>query len=105
MTDLRVVPVDRGEPFDISVNGVPTRAYPGETIAGVLLAAGITMFRRTVEMNRERGAFCGMGVCYDCLVDVDGRRRLRACMTAAAPGMKIEVPGVFKDGVWEEGTR
>ncbi|MCW5707782.1 (2Fe-2S)-binding protein [Shinella sp.] len=97
MIDLRVAPVKRGQPFDISVNGMPVRAYPGETVAGALLAAGMNVFRKTRETGRERGQFCGMGVCYDCLVDVDGQRSQRACMTACKPGMTIEIPALSKD--------
>lgn len=97
MTDLRVGPAVRGEAFDISVNGVLHQAFPGETVAGALLAAGINVFRRTEESGRERGQFCGMGVCYDCLVDVDGHASRRACMTAVAPGMTVNVPGLAED--------
>lgn len=94
MVDLRVVPVGRGQAFDVSVNGARFPAYPGETVAGVLAASGINVFTTTYETDRERGQFCGMGVCYDCLVEVDGRHSQRACMTAAAPGMKIVVPAL-----------
>src|SRR4051794_38141346 len=97
MADLRVAPLDRGRPFEISVNGAKIVAYPGETLAGVLTAAGIRVFRRTYETGHGRGQFCGMGICYDCLIDVDGRRSQRACMTAAAPGMTVEVPTFAKD--------
>lgn len=97
MTDLRVAPVNRGQPFDISVNGKSIPTYPGETVAGALLAAGINIFRKICETGQKRGQFCGMGVCYDCLIDTDGRSQ-RACMTAVAPGMRIEVPALLKDG-------
>jgi predicted molibdopterin-dependent oxidoreductase YjgC len=88
----RIALCSRGKPFDIVVNDKPVRAFPGETIAGVLLAAGQTVFRRTRESDAPRGVFCGMGVCYDCLVDVQGGSLVRACMTAAEPGMVITVP-------------
>jgi len=99
MVDLRVAPAGRGQAFDISVNGTRLQAYPGETVAGALLAAGINIFRKTDETGRERGQFCGMGVCYDCLVNVDGHHSRRACMTAASPGMTIIVPALAKDRV------
>ncbi len=88
----RAGPVARGEAFEIFVNGRPVSAFPGETIAGALLAAGIRVFRHTPETGAARGQFCGMGICYDCLVDHDGQLAVRACMTAARPGMKITVP-------------
>jgi len=92
MTDRRVALVNRGQPFEVFVNGAPLPAYPGETLAGALLAAGIGVFRTTFETGAERGQFCGMGVCYDCLVEVDGQPALRACMTPAAPGMAVTIP-------------
>jgi D-hydroxyproline dehydrogenase subunit alpha len=52
----------------------------GETLAAALCAAGITEFRET-QSGARRGLFCGMGVCQDCLVDIDGKPSQRACMT------------------------
>ena len=92
MADRRVGPVNRGDSFQMLVNGAPVSAYPGETLAGVLLAAEISIFRKTVESGASRGQFCGMGVCYDCLVEVDGQGSLRACMTPAMPGMCVTIP-------------
>ena len=92
MADRRVSPVDRGEPFEIRVNDESVAAYPGETIAGALIAAGIRSLRRTMETGAERGQFCGMGICYDCLVDCDDQQAVRACMTMAAPGMEVRIP-------------
>ncbi|WP_254694979.1 (2Fe-2S)-binding protein [Antarctobacter heliothermus] len=91
MNSLRVGQADRGAPFEISVDGRSLRAYSGETVAGVLMSNGITIFRRTQETGRPRGQFCGMGVCFDCLVQVDGAGMSRACMTEAQPGMHVSL--------------
>ncbi len=89
--DLRIqTGVTRGQPFQISVNGDPVKAYPGETIAAVLLAQGWQMFRHTALSGEPRGPFCGMGLCFDCLVTVNGEPNVRACVTYAQPGDKIE---------------
>jgi predicted molibdopterin-dependent oxidoreductase YjgC len=79
-------------PLSVTVDGEPTQAYPGETVATVLLAMGRRTFRHTAH-GAPRGLFCGMGVCYDCLVTVDGQPEVRACMTAVQPGMVIETGG------------
>lgn len=92
--DRRIKQIDRGVPFEIHVNGHPVPAYAGETVAGALVAAGIDIFRTSFETGAGRGQFCGMGVCYDCLVTVDGAPFLRACMTAAKPRMDIAVPAL-----------
>ncbi|MCC7045467.1 MAG: (2Fe-2S)-binding protein [Alphaproteobacteria bacterium] len=81
--------VVREAPFKFTLDGTEFTAYPGETIAAALLAAGIRQLRRTEKQEQPRGIFCGMGVCFDCLVTVDGRMHLRACMTIALPGMKV----------------
>ncbi len=81
--------VRRGDSFEIEVDGIPTSAHQGETVASVMLASGSQALRNTRKEGRPRGLFCGIGVCYDCLVVVDGRANVRACMTRAVPGMKV----------------
>lgn len=92
----------------ITVDGEPAAAYPGETVATVLLAAGRRIFRRTAHAA-PRGLFCGMGVCYDCLVTVDGQPDVRACMTTVQPGMVIETsqqaPGPTPDQEYQDDQR
>lgn len=74
----------------VVVDGRTVRAWEGETVAAVLLAEGMRTFRRSLVRHEPRGLFCGMGVCYECLVTVDGRAYVRACMTPVADGMVIE---------------
>lgn len=52
----------------------------GESLGAALCAAGIIHFRET-RTGETRGMFCGMGVCQDCLLEVDGKPNQRACMT------------------------
>ncbi len=61
-------------------DGRPLTARPGQSLAAALTEAGVRAFRDTVG-GAERGIFCGMGVCQDCLVTVDGTPNRRACMT------------------------
>jgi sarcosine oxidase subunit alpha len=85
--------VGPGSAFVVQVNGRPVTAHAGQTVAAVLLAAGIRVFRRTAQRREPRGVFCGMGICYECLVTVNGVANTRACVTVAAPGMVIETGG------------
>ena len=62
----------------------------GESVAGVLMAAGITYFRETPVSGSQRGPWCLMGVCYECLLRVDGHDNQRACMTTPRAGMVVE---------------
>ena len=71
------------------MDGVLRQAFEGETVASVMLANRTRTLRNTRKAGEPRGLFCGIGVCYDCLVIVDGRVNVRACMVKAAPGMKV----------------
>jgi predicted molibdopterin-dependent oxidoreductase YjgC len=70
----------------ITFDGRPVPVEPGQTIGAALLAAGIRSWRTTRVYGRPRGLFCGIGVCFDCLVTVNGAAAQRACLVAAQPG-------------------
>ncbi len=72
----------------IRFEGRSVPARPGETVAAALSAAGILAFRRTAS-GAERGLWCGMGACFDCIVTIDGRAGQRACMVKARDGMVV----------------
>lgn len=74
----------------LTVNGQPLTAPAGTTVAAALLAAGLRRFQRAPRHGDPRGLFCGMGVCYECLITVDGTSNVRACVTPVADGMVIE---------------
>jgi predicted molibdopterin-dependent oxidoreductase YjgC len=79
----------RGAPVTIIVDGAPLPAFVGETIAGALLASGRRAWRHT-RHGQPRGMFCGIGVCFDCLVTVNGAPKVRACLTPVAEGMIVQ---------------
>ncbi|MCZ7573461.1 MAG: (2Fe-2S)-binding protein [Ardenticatenaceae bacterium] len=91
MIARRIEGVARGTPITITVNGRPVQAYPGESIAAALMAAGWRALRRTTVNDAPRGFFCGMGICFDCLVTVDGVPNVRSCMAEVRDGSVIEV--------------
>lgn len=74
--------------FEIEVNGQKVRAQRGQTIAEALLAGGLRIFRKT-RNDVPRGFYCGMGVCYECRMIVNGIPNVRTCMTPATPGCKV----------------
>jgi sarcosine oxidase subunit alpha len=88
-------PDQRGSRLTIFVDGQPCAAYPGETIAGALVAAGHMHSRKTSDRHEWRGYYCGMGVCWECLVVVDGRPNVRGCMTFVRDGMRIETQDAY----------
>jgi predicted molibdopterin-dependent oxidoreductase YjgC len=82
--------VQRGKAIKVIVDGNTVEAYEGETVATVLLSAGIQTFRFTHKNKSPRGIYCGMGICYECLVTVDGIHAIRSCVTPVVDGMQIE---------------
>lgn len=69
-------------------------AAPGQTVAAALWAAGVRSWRLTRDRGAPRGLFCGIGVCFDCLVTIDGVPNQRACLVPARPGMSVHTqPG------------
>jgi len=68
----------------------------GESLAAALIAAGVQSFRAT-RTGAERGLFCGMGVCQDCLVEVDGQSNRRACMVKLDRAMTVRREGFARD--------
>jgi len=84
-----IVRVERGEPFTISFAGQEVTAYPGEMISSVLFAAGIRTFGHHPRDGAPQGIYCANGQCAQCLVLADGVP-VKACMTAAKPGMRVE---------------
>jgi predicted molibdopterin-dependent oxidoreductase YjgC len=79
----------RGRRFDIEVDGRKVLAYEGETIAAVLLAAGIRVSRLTPKKHEPRGVYCGIGICHECVMVVNGVPDIRICQTLATPGCKV----------------
>jgi hypothetical protein len=80
--------LERGPAVALTIDGSPVTAYLGETVAAVLLAEGSAETRTTLS-GAPRGVYCGMGVCFDCLVVVDDVPNTRACMTWVRDGMRV----------------
>ena len=75
---------------DIVVDGAPLRAQSGQSVAAALLAAGHLVCRTTPVTGAPRGPFCMMGVCFDCLVMIDGAPNRQGCLVTVQPGMRID---------------
>ncbi len=76
------------ETVEILANGHRARVPAGITVAAALLDLGVTAFRRSVT-GEPRGPVCGMGVCYECRVTIDGVPNRRACIVPVANGMVV----------------
>ena len=72
----------------VSVNGVPVAVQAGTTVAAAILQCGESRFRQSVT-GEPRGPLCGMGICFECRVRVDGVAHTKSCQTLCMPGMEI----------------
>ncbi|SFS95786.1 (2Fe-2S)-binding protein [Saccharopolyspora flava] len=69
--------------FAVEVDGRRVAARAGQTVAAVLMSLGVTSWRGP---DRRRGLFCGIGVCSECLLVVNGTPDVRACLREVEPG-------------------
>ena len=76
--------------IEFTFDGEKIEAFTGQSVAAALLAANQRALRKTRFNNNDRGVFCGIGVCFDCLVVIDGIANQRACLIEARPGMKVQ---------------
>ena len=82
---------DARAPVEIVVDGQRVAARAGDTVSAALLASGLDARRATAVSGAPRLPYCMMGVCFDCLVTIDGVGNRQGCFVPVSPGMKIEV--------------
>ena len=82
--------LQRGRAVEIVVDGLPVPAFEGESVAAALLAAGTRVLRTTVRQGAPRGLYCGIGVCFECVMTVDRRPNVRTCQAPVRDGMQVE---------------
>jgi len=75
---------------NVTINGLPVQVPEGETVAAAVLVLDLPYTRTTPISGAPRAPFCLMGVCYECLMVIDGKANQRACMEQVREGMRIE---------------
>ena len=80
------------ETVTLLVNGVPVTMPVRSTVAAAILKAGVTAFRRSAT-GEPRGPVCGMGICFECRVTIDGEEHCRSCQTVCQDGMDVSTDG------------
>ena len=74
--------------LSIIIDGRLLEVSEGMTVAAAMLNAGEDAFRDSVS-GTPRGPLCGMGICFECRVTIDGARGRRACLERVSPGMRV----------------
>lgn len=85
----RRLPEDRRAVVTIFLDGEPVTAREGDTVAAAMLIAGAGYTRTTPVAGKPRLPFCMMGVCFDCLMEIDGVPSRQACQVAVREGMQV----------------
>jgi hypothetical protein len=86
---FRARPEVRPATVEVFVEGSPVLVPEGATAAAAVLLAGLPAIRETPVTGSPRLPLCQMGVCFDCLAEIDGVPNRQACMVTVAPGMRI----------------
>ena len=71
-------------------DGRDLAAPEGVSVAAALLENGVVALRETPVGGRSRGPFCMMGVCFECMLEIDGLENVQGCMTPVQEGMRIK---------------
>jgi hypothetical protein len=71
------------------LDGRTVAFHPGDSVAAAIMRTGELTLRRS-RSGEARGLYCGIGVCNECLVTLDGRPNVRACIAPATPGAAVE---------------
>jgi len=77
------------DPLKVCIDGREVRVNTGTSVAAAVLNAGIAGFRHSVE-GVPRGPVCGMGICFECRLTINGRAHQRSCMIVCEEGMVID---------------
>ena len=77
------------ETVKVVIEGTEVEVPVGETVAAAALANGLIHTRTTPVSGKPRAPFCMMGVCFDCLMEIDGKPNRQACMVRVEEGMRI----------------
>ncbi|MBL0151148.1 MAG: (2Fe-2S)-binding protein [Ideonella sp.] len=83
--------IEQRRAIQIMVEGRPVPTREGDTLAVALLNAGVVPFRHTPVSGQARAPMCLMGVCFDCLVEVDGAPNMQSCLVEVREGMQVRL--------------
>ena len=82
---------DAGETVTLFIDGTRYAARASDTVAAALVASGLDHCRTTAVSGAPRAPYCMMGVCFDCLVTIDGIGNRQACLVPVREGMRVDV--------------
>ncbi|MGH8235875.1 MAG: (2Fe-2S)-binding protein [Steroidobacteraceae bacterium] len=84
----------------VYVDDIPHEAIAGDSVASLLLTTSQPEHRTSVISGSPRAPYCLMGVCFECLVEIDGNPYQRACLVPLAHGMRIRRQRIVQEQAW-----
>ena len=88
---FRRLPEAAGDTVAFTIDGQSAQAFAGDTVAAALLVAGVDHCRTTPVSGAKRAPYCMMGVCFECLVTIDGVGNRQGCLVPVREGMRVEL--------------
>ena len=89
----------------VTLNGAPLQVPLGSSVAAALLSAGVKRFRNSPVSGTGRAPYCMMGVCFECLLEIDGVPNRQGCLVALREGMDIRTQDDMRDLLSEAGEQ
>lgn len=86
---FRRLPETGGSAVSLTIDGAACVGRMGDSVAALLLETGHAACRRSAVSAEPRGPYCMMGVCFECLVQIDGVANRQACLVQIAEGMDV----------------
>lgn len=80
-----------GNPIPFTIEGRSAVAAEGDTVAIALLSNGVVTCRASAVSKEPRAPYCLMGICFECLVEIDGAGNKQACLTPLTKGMDVKM--------------
>jgi predicted molibdopterin-dependent oxidoreductase YjgC len=90
--------IERGKQISFILDGSMIKAYEGESVAAAIFATGKRDLRISANLSEKRSVYCGMGVCYECVMTINNIPNTRSCQTFVREGMIVKSQN--GDGIW-----
>ena len=90
--------IERGRKINFYLDGKSISAYEGESVTAAIFALGKRDLRVSANLSEKRSLYCGMGVCYECVMTINGIPNTRSCQTLVKEGMIVNSQN--GDGIW-----
>jgi len=87
---FRRLPDAEASLIEVMIDGRSVRVCAGDTVASALISAGVLASRVADVSGAPRAPYCMMGVCFECLVTVDGVGNRQGCLVPVRPGMRVD---------------